>query len=152
MSDYWAPSDFKLLNKAKSFEDIGKVALRVQNRMPIPISQVCGPISTGGKDSIKKNIKVFENTIKKLKTQGYIVYNQLPLEESIVKIKESLGDKFDVLELLNEVYLPLFKSKKIETLHFIYGWQSSFGSTWEHQTAKKLNININYLPHYYLLT
>ena len=56
MNNYWFDKYIKDLGKAKTFKDIGNIALRVLNRFPGYACQVCGPVSTGGLGSRDKNI------------------------------------------------------------------------------------------------
>lgn len=142
---YWETQDLKQLKKAASFSDIGIVALRIQERMPNNIGQVCGPISTGGKENRIINMEIFSKTIEKLKRQKIKLYDQRPLESKIVEVITHLGDKYSSNDLLTEIYKPLFISGKLKTVYFIHNWESSAGSCWEHELAKKQAINIIYL-------
>ncbi len=145
MIDYWTEDDLLQLNFAKDFSQIGKVAFKVQERMPFGLSQVCGPISTGGFNDLKKNLSFFNKTIQRLKSEGVLLFDQMPLESAIARVIKSLGDNFDPYVLLNEIYLPLFKSGKLKRVYFIRGWESSRGSRWEHEQAKVFGLEIVYL-------
>jgi hypothetical protein len=144
MNSYWKHEDFVALEKAMSFAAIGKIALRVQKRMPDTIGQVCGPISTGGKGSAEENLKVFSRTIESLSAQN-ILYDQRPFEESLGRVVRSLKEQYDPYDLLETIYRPLFSSGKVKTVYFIHGWESSQGARWEHDIAKTLGIAIVYL-------
>lgn len=117
---------------------------QVQSRMPRPLSQVCGPISTGplGRE---RNCIIFKNTIRTLREQGENVYDQFPLEDAIKRLGSTNGKRYP-FEILEDIYLPLFTSGRVRKLHFIYGWEHSIGAQWEHDVGERLKLRINYLP------
>lgn len=136
------------LAKANHYSEASLVALDVLEKMPTNLGQVCGPITSGGKGSLEENLRIFEKTILRLSLQGISIFNQLPFETTLERIWKV--DKRDLkiknLDLLEGFYLPIFESGFIKDLYFIYGWNSSFGTTWEHKEAKKIGLNIIYLP------
>ncbi len=140
---YWTEEDFKNLEQAKNFEDLYKIAHTVLDRMPMGIGQVCGPIATGGLGSVELNLKIFDETIRKLQSQGKIIFDQIPFEWPMQELKKTVTD--GVNSILEDFYLPIFKSGKVKTLYFIKGWESSRGSNWEHEQAKSLGLDIVYL-------
>jgi hypothetical protein len=144
---YWNEKHLESISIAESYHELGKVAFDILRIMPIPISQVCGPISSGGEGSLEKNLKIFEETIKKLALRGENMFNQIPFEKPMQNIKEKSNLPYmeTGLKLLNDFYLPIFRSGMVSRLYFIHGWESSFGARWEHDRAKELNIKINYL-------
>lgn len=142
---YWTLGDFKDLEQVNNFAEIGEIALRVQDRMPKSIGQVCGPISTGGTGNREENKMIFSKTIERLSKQEILLYNQLPLEESMVRVITRLGKNYNPYDLLEDIYTPLFESGKIKEVYFIYGWESSQGSRWEHKKAELYNMKLNYL-------
>ena len=60
---FWTEEDASELSRAKTFEVMAVVALRVIARMPQPVGQVCGPITTGGTGSLEKNLEIFRRII-----------------------------------------------------------------------------------------
>ena len=84
---YWTKEDCKMLDNAVSYKQLLKIALRVLARMPRSCAQVCGPISTGGAGSVEKNLKRFDEVIEKLQKDGIDVFNQVPFEIPMQKIK-----------------------------------------------------------------
>ncbi len=72
----------------------------------------------------------------------------MPFEDDMERIYKS-DPKLKGTRLLEEFYLPMFKSGLIKILCFLPGWQNSIGATWEHEQAKKLGIPIIYLAEYY---
>jgi len=145
MNNYWKNKDYLSLEKTETFSEIGEVALEVQLRMPDKICQICGPISTGGYGNIKQNIQIFSAAIQYFNSKEEIIYNQLPLEESLVRIIKKLGSDYNPYDLLENIYRPLFQSGKLNRTYFIYNWESSQGSQWEHEEAYKNGLEIHYL-------
>ncbi len=141
---YWQEEDFQAREDAKTYNDLLIIALRILDRMPEPRVQICGPISTGGKGSIEANIAEFEKAILYFSAQGENVFDQMPFEEAMQRIKKDVVgyDK----RLLNEFYLPIFKSGKIKKLLFLPGWKSSEGASWEHEQTEVLKIAFVDLP------
>lgn len=142
---YWTSVELETLERATSFVDLVPPAMAVLGRMPQPIGQVCGPISTGGRGTIMANLAVFDATVDCLIQKGIIIFDQMPFEEHIFRIVENQWGSRQNNLLLNEFYLPIFESGRICCLYFIDGWQSSEGATWEHEQARRLNMHIVYL-------
>lgn len=141
---FWNEKDFADLEKAKSIKDLYVIADRIIDRMPKPIIQVCGPLSTGGK-SVEENLLFFKNSIKKLQEKNLYVFDQMPFEPSMHQlILKHSKDKY-MEDILNDFYLPIFESKKISKLCFLPGWQLSYGASWEHEQAERLGLTIEYL-------
>ena len=140
---YWTRKDEKDAKAARSYKKLLAVALRVLERMPEPVCFVCGPISTGGAGSKKKNVAVFRQHIAQLKKEGWNVFDQMPFEKALWRLFALYGNNED--KLLDEFYLLLFKSGKLGIFHFIPGWKTSQGATWEHAQARRLDIRKQYL-------
>jgi hypothetical protein len=143
---YWTDKDEAEIVAATTFPELGAVAMRIIKRMPSPVGQVCGPISTGGKGNIPENIAVFEQTIEQLIATGHNVFDQTPFEEHIFRIIASGTSGRHQDQLLREFYLPIFESGLVRTFYFIKGWESSRGATWEHEQATACGYDIIYLP------
>ncbi len=121
------------------------IAFRVLSRMPQPIEQVCGPISTGGRGSLLANLIAFNEVIVELQAQGKHVFDQMPFEQPMQRVKAGLPlDQYPTI-LLDEFYLPIFESGLIQKLQFMPEWESSFGARWEHAQAERLGIEIAYI-------
>lgn len=141
---YWTAQDKAALPAATSFSNLAVIALSVLSRMPQPVSQVCGPISTGGLGSVEKNLAVFDTAIDRLIKQGIVVFDQMPFEVHFFRIMENGQATRQNNTLLNEFYLPIFESGHVSRLYFIPGWESSKGANWEHQQAQRLGLEIVY--------
>jgi len=141
---YWTEEDKAALAAAQDFPDLTAIAFRVLNRMPKPIAQVCGPISSGGYGSLEKNLAAFDATIDHLIAQKLNIFDQIPFERPMFRI---IGQNRDELrhKLLTDFYLPIFEAGLISRLYFMHGWESSHGATWEFEQAKRLGMEIVYL-------
>jgi hypothetical protein len=148
---YYTSKQITSIKNATTYKELLNVALEILHVMPKPIVQVCGPISTGGLGSIEKNLEVLDKTIKKLESQGYNVFGQIPYEGKMQEIKESYSNNIEAGHaLLEEFYFPILKAGFIEKFFFIYGWESSAGARWEREQVKKLNISAQNLPEDFL--
>jgi len=141
---YYTKEDYAAIEKAESFTDLTEIALKIIERMPQPVSMVCGPIATGGKGNIEENLKIFKKTIQALVNNGENIFSQIPFEGAMQRIKQNPQYQ-GATQLLEEFYLPIFKSGFIKKMNFIKGWKGSFGATWEHGIAVALGIEIFYL-------
>ncbi len=143
---YWTEKEKSALEVAVSFNDLLVIALAVLDRMPDPVAQVCGPISTGGRGSTELNLKVFDATIERLLKEGINVFDQVPFEQPMVRMRaqDKTGKYND--QLLLQFYLPLFQSGRITRFYFIHDWPSSKGASWERLQAQRLGIKIEDLP------
>jgi len=152
MPSHWKSSHLKSLDKADNFVELREIAIEVLNTMPQPIGQVCGPISTGGLGSIKENLKIIDKSIIKLNNQQKNIFNYMPFEIPMqkLKLKTNLSREEANQKLLDDFYLPIFKSGFIKTFYFLPGWESSHGAKWEHEKAKEFGRDIVYLSEEFL--
>lgn len=119
------------------------------------IYQVCGPISTGGKNDVQLNLAMFDEAITCLIDLGICVFDQTPYEQPMQRIKEirqANVDRYDTT-LLTDFYQPIFQDGHIKTLIFLPGWRDSVGSCWEFMQAhifgmRVLAFNDNWLTTY----
>ncbi len=143
---YWTKEDWENLEKVELVGDLYIIAQSIIFRMPKPFVQVCGPIATGGLNSIKANLNAFNETIKKLQSQGLNIFDQMPFEEPMQKLKKKIISEGEAVNsILTDFYYPIFKSGLISAFYFMPGWQTSFGAKCEHKKAKELGIKIVYL-------
>lgn len=148
LTQYYTKEHLQRITECKDYEDMVAVALEILRDIPKPLAQVCGPVSTGGKGSIEKNLQRLENAMLKLVAQGINIFDQASFEEPMQKIRQENNKDSDEsnLELLERFYKPIFESGLITTLYFLPDWQSSFGATWERKQAEQLGIKIIDLP------
>lgn len=148
MNTQYTPEHISKIEDCKDFADAVKISLNALELMPQPIVQVCGPITSGGKGSVKENIAIIKNAIKKLENEGLSVFNQTQFEKKFAKLREESGlndDESNKLVLEN-FYEEIFNRKLIKRFYFVPGWETSTGSRWERERAKKLGIEIVDLP------
>ncbi len=141
----YTDTDISDMNNAQTFEDLVPIATRVIARIGPLIEMVCGPITSGGTKSLQRNLEILKSHIELLEYKGIKVFNQWPFEESFWRISRDENYFKGKSQLLDAFYLPIFKSGHITTLNFIPNWESSFGASWEHQQALRLNLEIVYL-------
>ncbi|MEK7192152.1 MAG: hypothetical protein AAB646_01390 [Patescibacteria group bacterium] len=149
-NQYWRKKDQEDVKKAKTYSQLVKIAFRILKRMPQPIGQVCGPITSGGFGSLKKNLKVFQSVIDRLQKEGKTIFDQLPFENALHRLYRSSGHKDPGKQLLEEFYFPIFVSGLVKHLYFMPNWATSNGATWEFHTANHLGIPLEVLALDYL--
>lgn len=154
-SEYYTPERLGLIKSAQNYQDFLGVALDILEEIARdngirPIAQVCGPISTGGRNSRKENLGVLSRAINKLNSDGIVVFNQMLFEDDMERVYKS-DPSLQGFRLLEEFYLPIFQSGYISMLCFIPGWSASTGTRWEHERAKELNIPRIYLSDAYII-
>lgn len=148
---HWLPEDLLRRDQIQSFSDLGQFGVEVLEKAGGSFCQVCGPITTGGVGSFEGNMLIFEKTIRVLISQGYRVFNQLPLQEVIIRLyadwrKQNGNTKEYCWPILEEVYAPLFESGYITLGCFIPRWETSDGTKWEHDKLCALGIERLYIP------
>lgn len=143
---YYTDQDFVDLLHVKTFAEVYSITHRVIEHMPKGLIQVCGPISSGGVGSIEGNIARMDSVIKKLQGEGWNIFDQMYVEGAFQHIRYSpeYEHKDGHGDILNDFYLPLFKSRKIKGLYFMKDWQSSKGAQWEHDKGVELGLEIYY--------
>lgn len=143
---YWEQHHFEKLENATTYSELFIIAHSVLKRMPAPVGQVCGPISTGGAGSVDGNLALLEKAITDLQEKNIEIFDQIIFEKSIQRIK-GIREKRDEYDnsLLVDFYLPIFESKLVHRLFFLPDWQSSIGAAWEHEQAQRIGMKIIYL-------
>ena len=165
INDYWQNEDLLRLGEAASFADLAQVGIAVAERVALDVKkrrrvlsrvcQVCGPISTGGFGSFEKNVVVFRVAFRTLSLRGFTVFNQMPLQDAIVRLhqrwKKKNGDGY-CWPILHDVYEPLFRSGHIAQGCFLSNWHTSEGARWEKSRMMALGIAIFYIPEEWVLS
>lgn len=143
MVDYYMLEDLDDIEQAQTFADLRVVAERILRRMPKPVAQVCGPISTGGFGSVDKNLEALRSAISDLRDSEVVVFSQIHFQDRMqdIKAKQPNGRE----QLLHDFYLPLFEKGLIQKLYFLRNWEASEGARWEHQQAERLGMEIIHL-------
>jgi hypothetical protein len=149
---YYTDEHYKVIDDAETYEELLETALDILDRIPKPISMVCGPISTGGLGNIEANMKNYEKTLHKLSDEGKNIFNQIPFKKAIQKQFQKSGGtaKEKNQTLLDRFYLKIYSSGMINSMYFIHGWESSHGATWEREIAERFGIEIVDLDKMYL--
>ncbi len=144
---YWTGWDLERLRQAKNILDLRRIAFSVINRMPQPVVQVCGPISTGGLGSIPENLAVFRRYIEAMQKEGRNVFDQMPFEPTMQRIRATRQDRVIERSILYDFYLPLFESGAVSELVFMPNWKESIGACWEFAQGTALKLKISLLTH-----
>lgn len=159
---YWLPRDYEEIAKANRFVDLAPVALRVIDRMADDfgsgLSQVCGPITSGG-HGMEVNRKIFKAAVRELRIHRVPVFDQNPLELQMQRLwgiwKQDYANRnYDgspkyCWSILYDVYLPILSSGKVTRLFFLPGWESSAGTCWERAQALAQQITVEEYPHHH---
>jgi hypothetical protein len=143
-SGYWNIGNCIALDKAQKYNDLFDIAINFLPRMPQPLVQFCGPISTGGRGSIESNLAELDKAILFFAAKGIYIFDQIPFEEPMQRIKSSYESYNH--DLLDQFYLPIFESGYIKKFVFLPDWESSVGAKWENEWAKTNGLKIEYLP------
>lgn len=137
---YWTIHEIMVAQRAETIAELALVALRILSRMPQPIVQVCGPISTGGAGTMEQNVARFRQAIAVLQSRGLNVFDQMPFQESMIRISKKTRESGYCWEILDEFYGPIFRSGLIKRTYFLSGWRSSIGANWERRVVRKQGI------------
>ena len=144
MSEYYTRRILKQIASTNDYKGLSLISMDILMAMhhehPLkPIAMVCGPISANGKRTREENIKVFSTAIDRASADGLFVFSQIPFENDMERIFKS-SPELQGIRLLEEFYLPMFKSGLVKLLCFLPGWKHSAGATWEHEQAEALHI------------
>jgi hypothetical protein len=161
---YWTKRYVLQLARAQCFDSIANVALSVLDHMHTsksePIVQVCGPMTTGGyvpanasgeerAIGVEKNYAYFRSAIDILIADGWHVFDQLPIQEAMVRVvrnNKKYQDEEYCTDILEIFYRKIFESGYIKKGLFIHSWKSSRGATWERSLLKKIHIPVRPYP------
>lgn len=148
---YWQLDEIEAVSKSSRLEEAVQISLKIIRRIPDPISMVSGPLTTGGLQSFEENLWLFGLVITKLSADGYYVFSQLPTEDLMVKVWRRWPEPRYCMPILEEYYRPIFESGLVKKVHFIPGWQRSFGARREREECYRLGIETVFLPEQFTL-
>ncbi len=146
MIHYWDEEDKKSLETAETLHDLLNTALCVLKKMPQPIVEVCGPMSTGGAGDLTANLKRFKNAVDVLFESGVTVFDQIPFQDAMMRITSHDAAVNYNTDLLDIFYNGIFSSGHIKKAYFLPEWQSSKGARWEREFLQALPIEIVEYP------
>ena len=140
---FWTEKLVAAVQTVESFPAVAEIALRVLKRMPTPVSQLCGPISTGGLGCRIQNERLFARCVAKLRAEGLNPFNQMPLQigfnRLVTEWQQTNGGGY-CWPIMEEVYRPIFVSGFVKTTFFLPGWETSTGTRWEREAVESLGI------------
>lgn len=135
--------------RPRSFEELAHIALaNLADRRGL--TEVLGPISTGGVGNQPDNILIFTACINGLIRRGENVFDQMPYEEDIWRLiaawRKNGGVDYCMLTL-EVFYRTIFESGKIVKGFSIPARVKSRGQKWEIEELTRLGIPIHYLSY-----
>ncbi len=122
---FYIEEDYRLIDKAKTFETLLVVALRILKRMPQPVTMIFGPTTSGGLSSVTRNLERLNNLIMRMLLKRPRIFSQMPFEERIQEIREARQYFYCDDHLMDIFYRPMLASGYVETLYFIFDWKTS---------------------------
>ncbi|MEX2008458.1 MAG: hypothetical protein WD850_03145 [Candidatus Spechtbacterales bacterium] len=143
---HWTKEELEQVATMDSYEDMLALAMQILPRIPEPVVQVCGPISTGGMGSVADNFRIFDMAIELLIAGRENVFDQRPFEHAVQNIKRKGVETGYLMGLLDDFFLPIFETGYIAKFYFLPGWETSKGASWEYEQAKRLGI-ASVMPH-----
>ncbi|KKU70418.1 MAG: hypothetical protein UX94_C0006G0013 [Parcubacteria group bacterium GW2011_GWA2_47_21] len=142
---YWQPEEIRAINESERLEEAVQISLKIIRRIPDPVAMVSGPLTTGGLGSFEANLRLFGFVILKLSAEGHYIFSQLPAEDLMVKVWRKWLEPCYCMPILEDFYRSIFESGLVKRVHFIPGWQRSFGARWEKEECHRLGIETNFL-------
>jgi hypothetical protein len=144
---YWTEEEKRQAAEAATMSQLARVAFTILERMPRPIVEVCGPMSTGGVGTLEGNLARFRQAIVVLSRRGYNVFDQLPFQAEMLRIIQSrhVAKGSYCWEILEEFYRPIFTSGLIAQAFFLPDWRTSTGARWERSQAVLARIPMSQL-------
>ncbi|MBL4644490.1 MAG: hypothetical protein JKX80_01345 [Candidatus Pacebacteria bacterium] len=124
-----------------------EILSKISEQRSLPVVQVCGPIATGGFDTVEKNLMVFGIGIRILNAHGHNVFDQTIFQNDILRITQHNPDDGEYkTEILDDFFTKIFRSGHITAGYFLPGWKSSTGSVWEYELLTSLGIPCHEMP------
>ena len=153
MFRYWTSEQRQRLDTVTSLAEAGELAVEVltgMKRSEQAIVQVCGPMSTGGLGSLEGNMERFARAITVLEERDYLVFNQIPFQEAIVRLTYHHAGGAYRIDILEVFYRRIFECGLVNRTFFLPDWESSTGARWEREFAGAIGIPIENFPHEWL--
>ena len=143
---YWTDEHRKKLLLATSFEELADLGEEILHRMPNPVTEVCSPLTTGGRGSFRENVHVYEYVSCRLTSLKHNVFRIMPFENGMQRLRTAWhlthGDDAYCMPILEVFYKRIFDSGKVRWAYFIPGWESSFGARWERDYCMRIGVQI----------
>jgi hypothetical protein len=118
--------------------------------MPKPISQVCGPISTGGFGNRAMNTKLFGRCIAELRRRELNPFDQLVMQDAMADLVETwhreYPDRTYCDPILEVIYRQIFESRLVVRTFFLPDWETSHGARWEREHVTRLGLEVHEFP------
>lgn len=144
---YWTKSFLKDLEFTRSFGDVAFVAKSLIETIPKPVIGLSAPLTTGGY-GLENNTKIIEQSIYKLESFGFNVFNFIPLSIGLLPL---IGDwnknnKDYCMPVIEITYRQIFESKMLEIIFSIPRKEPSIGAGRESEILFELGIPVLDFP------
>ncbi|MBI4268420.1 DUF4406 domain-containing protein [Candidatus Uhrbacteria bacterium] len=146
MHQYLNDGDEQAIENSQTFQDLLAIALRILERMPRPLVQVSGPITTGGTGSEEANSLRIHETRKALQDSGHHVFDYMIFQESLMRLRDACCTERYCMELMEIFFRGIFESGHISKVFFLPDWESSIGARWERQVVSEQGLEIIDIP------
>jgi len=146
MIHFWLEEEKASLDSTETFHDMLSIALKVLGRMPDPIVELCGPMSTGGAGTLEANMRRYKAAVQVLHEEGFNVFDPTPFQKAMIRISGHMENGVYNMDILHIFYHGVFNSGYIKTAYFLPDWESSKGATWERGQLESLNVEILEFP------
>ena len=146
MQQYITDADYLEMAATEDFASLLAIALSIMKRMPQPLVQQSGPITTGGSGTQEENERRFREATMHLAGQGHTVFDFLVFQDALERIKDVAYGEGYCIEILEIFFRGLFESGYIAKVFFLPDWESSRGSRWEREIVTQRGLEVIDLP------
>jgi hypothetical protein len=148
------PEELLALKKARNVGDVGKIAIAALKRIVAeygePATLVCGPLMTGTRRPILKNVRSVSLVASALKRKNVIVFEHLFFVRLIWRLAKANGVPLAEIdrEIMRDfLYRPLLDARCgrrpcVGAIYFTGKWRRSEGAQWWHEEAQKRGLKI----------
>lgn len=145
----WTDEELGALSGATSLHAIADHAVAHLTRLAAmgeEVVQLCGPMSTGGLGCLERNMERFAAAVLQLHEAGYLVFNQIPLQDRIIVATDHHAGGPYCMDILEILYRRIFESGHVVQAFFLPDWQSSTGARWEYDFVQRCGIGAADFP------
>lgn len=134
--------DHTAIAVAKSFHELLEIGMTLAKRLPPPVIQLSGPMTTGGLGTLELNVQFMRTATQSLIDQGHAVFDILVFHDTIMRLLAMRDDPSYPYELMEIFFRGMFASGHIHAVYFLPGWETSVGSRWERDCVTQLGLAI----------
>lgn len=142
----WSQDYLEAASKAKTVNELYCISIEaIASTHKKDIHMVIGPMTTGGAGNLDLNMARHKKVVEHFLSQGICVFDQSQIDDDMSRIIDTINIKGYPWLLFEDFFGPLFESGIISKLHLLPDWETSTGTKWEHEKARSLGIELNYL-------